>query len=181
MADNEQSPDRLLVRMEGAAACVRVEGRGSFRIAPALKDFGLAALEQGAVRLVFDFQACVGMDSTFMGVIAGLCFRYRKAGKGGVVALNLSSHARHLMATLGLDRLLEIRETPSPETAVPAPAETALAAPPAAEQDRRRLAADMVEAHENLARLSDANAAKFKDVLAFLREDLRRSTGEVEP
>lgn len=180
MADEEQSPDRLLVRMEGDAACVRVEGRGSFRISPALKDFGIAALEQGARRLVFDFQACVGMDSTFMGVIAGLCFRYRKAGKGSVVALNLSSRTRHLLGTLGLDRLLEIREAPAPAAAPPA-VETVLAAPPAAAQDRWRLAADMVEAHEDLVRVSDANAAKFKDVLAFLREDLRRSAGEESP
>jgi hypothetical protein len=32
----------------------------------------------------------------------------------------------------------------------------------------------MLEAHENLVRLSPGNLPKFKDVLAFLREDLKR-------
>jgi hypothetical protein len=41
----------------------------------------------------------------------------------------------------------------------------------------------MLEAHENLVRLSPENLPKFKDVLAFLREDLKRpdSPGREQP
>jgi anti-sigma B factor antagonist len=178
MADEEQGPDRLLVLVEGRIARVRVEGRGSFRVSPALKDFAVAALENGAHRLVMDFQACVGMDSTFMGVMAGLAFRFRQSGGEGVTALNLSTKTRHLLATLGLDRLMEthkIGETP-PDLSAPPADETLIAPPPAADLDRTLLTETMIEAHEDLIKAAPANFSKFKDVLQYLREDLHRST-----
>jgi len=183
MADEEQSPDRLWVRVEGDAACVRVEGRGSFRVSGALKEFALASLESGARRLALDFRACVGMDSTFMGVLAGLAFRFRKLPGGRVLAFNLSARTRQLLATLGLDRIVETRMA-ADDAPAPAPAagsETVIEAPAPRELDRERLGRDMIEAHEDLLRVSADNRARFKDVIEYLREDLRKPSGRPAP
>ncbi len=183
MADEEQSPDRLWVRVEGDTACVRVEGRGSFRVSGALKEFALGALESGARRLALDFQACVGMDSTFMGVLAGLAFRFRKLPGGGVLAFNLSARTRQLLVTLGLDRILETRMAEEGAAAPPGPAapETVLEAPGARALDRGELGREMIEAHENLLRVFPDNRARFKDVIEYLREDLRKPSVRPAP
>ncbi len=179
MVDDEQSPDRLLVRVDEGVAYVRVEGRGTFRVSPALKDFGLAALEQGARRLVMDFSACVGLDSTFMGVMAGLAFRYGQVDGGKVYAINLSSKTRHLLSTLGLDRFVETHLAGKSFTASGAmPSAESFEAADVGERERADLTRTMIEAHEDLIKASTANLPKFKDVLVFLREDLRRHTPE---
>ena len=179
MVEDEQSPDRLLVRLEGPVAYVRVEGRGSFRISPALKDFGLAALDQGARRLVLDFSACVGLDSTFMGVMAGLAFRYRKVEGGKICAINLSSKTHHLLSTLGLNRVVEthLAGKSIPE-AGESPAPEALQAADLRARSPEEITCTMIEAHEDLIKTSTANLPKFKDVLVFLREDLQRRSAE---
>lgn len=176
MTDEELSPDRLWVRVENEAAFVRIEGRGSFRVSGALKDFAVSALSAGARRLVLDFAACVGMDSTFMGVLAGLAFRYRKQPGGGVLAFNLSTRNRQLLSTLGLDRVLEIHQPSEglPPTGAAPARETVFEATTARAMDRQRLGQTMIEAHEDLIRLSEANRARFKDIIEYLREDLRR-------
>lgn len=183
MADEEQSPDRLWVRVENDAAFVRIEGRGSFRVSGALKEFALSALSSGARRLVLDFAACVGMDSTFMGVLAGLAFRYRKQPGGVVLAFNLTARNRQLLTTLGLDRVLEIHQPGEGASAAGGPParETVFEAPAAREMDRQQLGQTMIEAHEDLIRLSEANRARFKDVIEYLREDLHRPPSSGAP
>ena len=180
MAEEQQGPDRLLVMVDGQSARVRVEGRPSFRVSPSLKEFVVAAIERGVRRLVVDFQACAGMDSTFMGVLAGLAFRFRKAGGEGVFAVNLPSKTRSLLSTLGLDRVVNIQDaerTPAPADGAPAAADADAATLPPISAERRQLTETMLEAHEDLVRASPDNLSKFKDVLQFLREDLRKSEG----
>ena len=176
MPGQEQPTDRLMVMVRGRVALVRVIGRGSFKVSTTLKDFAAAAIEQGAARVVLDMSACAGMDSTFMGVLAGLSMRLQKVAEGRVVLVNLSLKTRNLLGTLGLDLLVE------PHMAEDVPAEYAAllledaglqtAAAPA--DDRFRTAATMLEAHENLVKISPDNLPKFKDVLEYLREDVRR-------
>ncbi len=164
-------PDELLVRWLPDAAILRVVGRGSFKCAPAFKEFAAAALDRGARLLVLDLTACVGMDSTFMGVMAGLALRLRGVAGGRVVCVNLSPHTRGLLATLGLDLLVQTAmagQTP-PELQ-----------PLLADAPRQEIggapadSAAMLEAHENLVAASASNLPRFKDVLACLREDVRR-------
>lgn len=172
-------PDRLLVAVRDGRAIVRVRGRGSFKVSAALKEFAVSALEGEAHDVVVDLGSCVGMDSTFMGVLAGLARRCRQAGTGGrVVLLGLSVKTRGLVSTLGLDRVVEghlAGETP-PEWDLPVPEQT-LAPLEEGPADRQRRAETMLEAHETLVSVSDANAPRFRDVLDYLREEVRGSGG----
>jgi len=176
MPDAERPVDRLMVLIDGSTAFVRVVGRGTFKISTALKDFSASALDRGVSGLVLDLSECTGMDSTFMGVIAGLAIRFRKAGRGRVAAVNLSSKTRNLLGTLGLDHLIDTcmpGATPD-EYRVALEAEdrhTRLEASPA---DEKRTAETILEAHEDLVEIHPANLQKFKDVLEFLREDMRK-------
>lgn len=169
--------DQILVSSSTGedAAFARVMGRGSFKVSGSLKEFGSAVLEQGKQELVLDLADCVGMDSTFMGVIAGLSFRYKKQEGGKVVMVNLSDKTLRLISTLGLDHLVEyhMRE------ALPDSYRDALSSheadmndigeDPLSEEERSRM---MLESHQELSDLSEANRERFKDVLTYLREEV---------
>lgn len=179
---NESFPtDSIQVAVKDEIGFIRVRGRGTFKVSTSIKEFGNAQLEAGTHALVFDLEDCVGMDSTFMGVLAGLCTRFRRVTDGKVVMLNVSEKLRKLMSTLGLNRLVEIHAI----QATPAIYENCLAGKGSglqnldqqAETDLKA-AETMLEAHENLVGIDERNLPRFKDVLEYLREDIqnRRTT-----
>lgn len=168
-----------MVAMQDEMAFVHVYGRGSFKISTNLKQFGVAAIEARCRYLVLDMADCMGMDSTFMGVLAGLAFRLKQRNQGEVLLINLSPRTSGLLTTLGLDQVVKpyLAGSAPPELAelvenpVTQPVESA-------EESRLNTARMMLEAHEDLVRLREDNLPKFKDVLTFLREDLRREGHE---
>lgn len=172
--------DGIQVAIQPPLAFLRVIGRGSFKISASLKEFAAHALDTGCRRLVLDMTDCVGMDSTFMGVLAGLAFRLRAVPEGRIVMVNLNPRTRGLLSTLGLDEAVEAHlagATPAELEPFLARGGKSLADLPMEERDQAETAQTMLEAHENLVRLSPENLPKFKDVLTFLREDLKKSGG----
>ena len=172
----EQPVDKLLVAIGGEIAFIRVLGRGSFKISTAMKEFSTAAIDTGCKSLVLDMAECVGMDSTFMGVLAGLAFRLKQKAAGRITMVNLSLRTRGLLATLGLDQVIDPHMAgATPENLQPYFQGTAnrMTALDTHENSSRVTAETMLEAHENLVKLSPENLPKFKDVLTFLREDLK--------
>ncbi|MCX7007587.1 MAG: STAS domain-containing protein, partial [Kiritimatiellaeota bacterium] len=84
------STDYLEGAAQGAQVWVRVTGRGNFKLGPTLKAYGLSAIQRGCRCLLVDLQPCIAMDSTFMGVLAGLAMHLKTCG-GTVSVLRLSS------------------------------------------------------------------------------------------
>lgn len=166
--------DRLMVALDGDLAMIRVAGRGSFKVGPALKDFAMCAQERGVRRFLFDMAECVSMDSTFMGVVAGIALRTRQDPQGEVVFVHLSERTRHLLRTLGLDTLVKIQETAAVPTENEPEFHDAGEHPVCPAPSRRRTTQTMLEAHLTLTDMNPENEKKFKDVVAYLREDLAR-------
>ena len=62
-------------------------------------------------RIVLDFENCKGMDSTFLGILAGTALELRKQTPAGVLILsNLGERNHELVCNLGLQNLLTIAE-----------------------------------------------------------------------
>jgi len=185
MNQPEPRPDRLDVAIQGGTAYIHVIGRGSFKVGAGMKQFGVASIERGCHQIVLDMAECSGMDSTFMGVLAGLAFRLKQQDDGTIHIVNLSPRTRSLLATLGLDQVVDTYMT----GATPDEFREVLAAEydvteiAGGGDSRETTAQTMLEAHENLVSLTPENLPKFKDVLAYLREDLRggSSGGSVGP
>ncbi len=171
--------DLLKVAIDGDAALVKLDGRGTFKIAPTLKQFAALAVDRDHCRrFVFDMRDCGGMDSTFMGVIAGIALRLQRAGAGPVAMVCVSPKTLALMTTLGLDRLLRI----VPDATAPAGngqpdgAGPVLAPLETCGTSRRDNVQAMLDAHRDLASLSVANAERFRDVIDYLSQDVRDLT-----
>ncbi|MDZ4200220.1 MAG: STAS domain-containing protein [Kiritimatiellia bacterium] len=169
--------DRLLVWIQDRSAVVRVQGRGSFKLGAALREFATSAMAAGADRLILDLEVCVGMDSTFMGVVAGLALNQNTQGTGRVIFTNLTERTRHLLCTLGLDRFVDLHmagQTPEDLAAALVPPRAPKEA--AVRDSGAPLSKTILDAHEALVSLDAENLGRFRDVLEFLRKDVAQGS-----
>ena len=158
----------ILVGTANRTVCVRVEGKGSFLNSTGLKEFAKEMINRGFREFAIDLKNCPVMDSTFMGTLAGIALRLRELGQGTPRVVNLNERNHDLLSNLGLDQLfcIEARDSAEP-TPVAAQVPLVAAAP-----DKVTQAQTMLEAHEACVEANEANAAKFKDVLEYLKQDL---------
>jgi len=154
----------ILVGTSGRTVWVRVEGKGTFANSTGLKEFGKEMTNRGYRQFTVDLERCPLMDSTFMGTLASIALRLRELGSGQVSIINLNVRNRDLLSNLGLDRLFGMNAS-----LVNVPIQEAL---PADSTDKHMRAETMLEAHEAVVTANPANAAKFKDVLEYLKQDL---------
>lgn len=174
------SDGHLLVAIQTVTAFVHVVGRGSYRMSSGLKDFGQIAFDAGCHELVVDMADCTGMDSTFMGVLAGLAFRLKQQRRGEVLLVNLSVRTHSMLTTLGLDQVIRpymVGATP-PQYEQILDEERRLEALETGPECRRTTAETMLEAHEHLVEISPDNQVRFQDVLTYLRQELRKQHPE---
>lgn len=147
---------------------------------PSLREFLAAAELQGIRRACLDLEACETLDSTLLGIVAGLAMRLRRKG-GGVTVSGLSVKTLGLFRTLGLDYLIEAAPVRDGD-----PAEGAPQTQPAPEglrvlgRDTATRAADetILEAHEDLVAASADNLPRFRDVIEFMRDSVARRQTE---
>jgi len=144
---------------------VRVSGRACFQNSACLRDFVTEMLRQGKSRFVLDFQHCTSMDSTFLGVLAGAAIDLRRKTPPGALTLaRVGERNLELIRNLGLHRLATVDAGGFPMNFTGG--NQALDTKAKTEIESARL---VLEAHENLIAADASNAAKFQDVLAFLR------------
>jgi len=147
---------------------VRIDGRASFMNSGSLKDFFTEMARQGKLRIAVDFQRCTSMDSTFLGVLAGAALELRKRTPTGALTLvRVGERNLELIRNLGLHRLATV-DTGAFSMDLGGGSQ-ALTEQMRTEIERTRL---VLEAHENLLVADPANATKFQDVMAFLRNQL---------
>lgn len=161
----EPAKSIFLVDAYADPVLVRIEGRASFTNSSSLRDFFAEMLRQGKTRFVVDFQPCTSMDSTFLGVLAGVALELRRQTPPGVLTLaRVGERNLELIRNLGLHRLATVDAGNFPMnfggSALPLDVKTRT------ELENARL---VLEAHESLISVDAANASKFQDVLAFLR------------
>lgn len=144
---------------------IRCEGKGSFMQSPALKDCAQQRQDAGEKNFVIDLQACTGMDSTFMGFLAGLAARVGRVG-GQVQIAAPGERNRQSLEDLGLDCLLHIAP---PEASWRGHADKIRSKldpyEPKLLPGVKERARHVLEAHRTLADTSQENAERFAGVL----------------
>jgi anti-sigma B factor antagonist len=160
----------ILVGVVSGWVHVKVEGKGSFQNSPALKEFAKQMLERGFRHFIVDLHSCPVMDSTFMGTLAGIALRLREHNDGSLLVRNANERNDDLLRNLGLNNLFDVESITSE-----VPDDVVDATPLAPDQiaQRRDQAECMIEAHEALVDADPENLARFKDVLEYLKQDLR--------
>jgi len=147
---------------------VRVDGRACFQNSRCLRDFFAEMARQGKCRFVLDLAQCTGMDSTFLGVLAGAALELRGGpAPGSLVVRRANPRNLELLQNLGLHKLLTVETGDCPAGDC-----TALGCPP--EKNELANAQLSLEAHQNLVAADAANVARFQDVLAFLQKRVQQ-------
>ncbi len=127
--------------------------------------------------LVVDLEGCTGMDSTFMGTLAGMAARLSSHEGGTLQIANAGDRNRRSLEDLGLDFLIEI-DPPNNEwsdriTTIRA----SLKSPQAlVATDLIQRAEHVLEAHQILSETNEKNARVFANVVTLLQEDLAEKT-----
>ena len=157
------------------SSVIRVEGRGSFKVCPPMKQFIHQVINTGSAdRILIEMSHCSGMDSTFMGVIAGIACSVKSNPEFAFKLINLSEKNMKLLVTLGVDRVVDYsRSASEEEQALLNRLSNASETLEADQSSTLETARTTLEAHETLVDINPDNLSKFKSVLEYLSDDVR--------
>src|SRR5262245_11547343 len=154
-------------------AWIRIVGRASFNNSVDFKTLITSLSQNGCSHFILDLTDCLLMDSTFLGVLAGLGLKYPHNGDNNPAfeLLNPNHRIADLLENLGVVHLFHVIHGPTTPHASHAVEHTA------AQDDGEEVTRTCLEAHQTLMRINPGNVPKFKDVTEYLAEDLRRKEG----
>jgi len=145
---------------------IRPGGRGTFQVSPTIKNFGEEQIAAGKTKLVIDLEACTGMDSTFMGMLAGLGMLLKKKGEGQLSIVGTSEKTKSSLEELGLNHLMEIEPESGPWIGNLEEARMGLR--PLGEKENSAKEEHILECHENLCDADSENYERFETVLSVM-------------
>ena len=140
-----------------------------------MKQFIHRVIESGSAhRVLIDMSDCCGMDSTFMGVLAGLAYHVKAKPDVSFKLINLSEKNQKLLITLGVDRVVDysLSSTGEEQELMEAQGRDLQTLEPDF-SDKLDAAKTTLEAHETLVDVNPDNFDKFKSVLELLKNDVR--------
>ena len=160
----------FLVSAYSDPVVVQVNGKANYLNCNAFREFIEKVIAGGSRKLFIDFEDCKGMDSTFLGILAGTAIQLRKFTPAGeLIVGNLSERNYELICNLGLQNLLTI----SKDQAAASKTFDAL------KNQEVSDAKNILKAHENLTAVDQENVDKFQDVIAFLRNQVDKQEKQV--
>jgi anti-sigma B factor antagonist len=163
----------LSVWVSQQEAWIRIGGRASFNNSVDFKTLINSLAQDGCSHFILDLSECLLMDSTFLGVLAGLGLKYPHNGndRPAFELLNPNHRIADLLENLGVAHLFHIIHGQATAHSSHDVEHTA------AQDDGAEVTRTCLEAHETLMKLDPKNVPKFKDVTEYLAEDLRRKEG----
>jgi anti-anti-sigma factor len=166
----DPSSAKLRVAVFDRTVCVQVGGRADFTCTVDLKKLITELWEHGYAHFIFDLGGCRMMDSTFLGVLAGISIQLSDGASQPhpLELLNANPRITETLENLGVAHLFEICAAAAPLADKFEPLAQGDPASPV------ELARTCLKAHQTLIALNPENAQRFKDVAQFLAEDLQR-------
>ncbi|ADE54978.1 STAS domain-containing protein [Coraliomargarita akajimensis] len=147
---------------------VQIHGKANYLNCNNFREFMEKMVADGKTNFILDFEHCKGMDSTFLGILAGTALEIRnKDAAGKLTVCQLGERNKELIVNLGLQALLDIKEDGPGHSAE---FDTL-------ENETVTNTSDVLHAHENLVKCDEENAAKFQDVIAFLKNQVESESG----
>lgn len=137
-----------------------------------MKRYAESELDQGVDHIVIDLSKCTGMDSTFMGAMAGIAMKLAKLPNGKMDVANPGDRNRSSLEDLGLDVLMDIDPQNAEWKNQDAELESKLMPCEEASEGIQK-APHVLEAHKKLCEADGRNTEKFGTVLEFLEAEVK--------
>jgi anti-sigma B factor antagonist len=164
---------KLLVFVGERFACLKIIGRANFSSSIDFKTLVNELRQKGYKYFLLDLSECMLMDSTFLGVLAGFGLKMGPTEKDpearAIELIHPNARITELLENLGVLHLFKLSDGDLP----PGTQTTECAAIPGS-PSKEEVTRACLEAHNTLMEINPKNAAKFKDVTAFLAEDLKK-------
>jgi anti-sigma B factor antagonist len=161
----------LMVSIAGSAVIVKVSGRATFNSSLDFKTLIQELRTRGFKRFLLDLGDCLVMDSTFLGVLAGLGQKIAASQNNGesprMQLLCPNQRVSELLENLGVSHLFQVVDHTSP-------CAQEFATVQLGGHSREEITKTCLEAHQTLMNINPANVPKFKEVTRFLAEDLEK-------
>ena len=153
----------VFISEQDGTTFIRVKGNASFSSAPPLRELAkkLAAEPFGGLKI--DLEECTWMDSTFMGMLAMLGLNAKKKNVPAEI-WNASEQNEKLLCGLGLKKVFAF------ENGTFGGADDTAAAPNATTAESN--ARNVLDAHQTLMDIDEANVPKFEKVVEFVKKDI---------
>ena len=152
-----------------AGYLIRVEGRGTLRESPAVRDFAFQCLaQQRALTLSFDLGPCEYLDSTFLGCLVGLHRRVQDVPQLEMTVLRRPGGAAAIVGGHAARQAISLhRDGPR--------AGGSVGVARRAELEKHEFGQHVLECHQRLSELECPSAAAFKTVADQLARELAQS------
>lgn len=172
----------ILVGVFEGFSWIRCEGKGSFLNSPSVKAFGEERISAGESCIVADLGGCTGMDSTFMGTLAGMAARLSAQESGRLQIADPGERNRRSLEDLGLDFLMDIDPPAAAWRGRMDEIRGKLESPGQhGSQSQLERVKHVLEAHKILSDTNDKNAREFAGVVTMLEKDLRNREPQASP
>lgn len=163
----------MMVSIGDKSALVQIAGRANFTSSVDFKTLLDQLLQLGYTCFILDLTECVLMDSTFLGVLAGFGLKLNSPQtdkiERTIQLFNPNSRISELLENLGVLHLFKVTEgnCTTPDGAIPKDVQSQNAS-------REEVTRTCLEAHKTLMDIHPGNIPRFKDVAAFLADDLKK-------
>lgn len=165
----EDTEPAFRVDVSSRPILVLISGRANFLNCSPLRTFFRKMLEKGKTDFLLEFSDCKGMDSTFLGILAGLAIETtREKNKGTLTLTGLNERNLELVKNLGLQRIVTIHEEPAGDRVKSGGATEELDQESQTEEEKKEM---LLSAHEDLVKIDKSNLEKFEDLLTFLKNE----------
>ncbi len=165
-----KTPSKIEVAVMNHTAFIKISGRASLLNSVEFRSGVNTLVQRSVAHFVLDLTDCPIMDSTFLGVLAGLVIGDGREASGlSIEILNPHQRVVDLLESLGVIHFFRISHNAEPCTGVFEESISDSERISAAERSRTCL-----EAHKVLMGLNPQNIPKFQDLTRLLAEDLSK-------
>lgn len=169
----------ILVTTLANTVCIKLEGRANFASSVDFKRLVNEQADKGMQRFVVDLSACQIMDSTFLGMMAGLGRKFAADGQQPeertIQLLNPTERVADLIDNLGVSDLFHIVDCDEDSgVEYDSSYESGEGA------SKLEMSRGCLEAHQILMDHNPENVAKFKDVAKYFEEEVKKGEAEAQ-
>lgn len=136
-------------------------------MSPAIKSAVEEEIASRRTLIYVDLAGCTGMDSTFMGMLAGLSMMLRKAQAPQLTIIEPGKKNQASLEELGLSQMMNLNPNDGAWEGELADIRAGLI--PLESRNGAGREDHILECHENLCDADDSNKARFESVLEVLR------------
>jgi len=168
----QKEEGRIRVAVLGNNIYIEATGYATQSISLGLPDFLETMFHQGCTSVTFDLKGCLGMDSTFLGVIASAAMSRHHGGERAVIVLNADEKLMRELRIIGLLPVVAVKEGKCEPPEGLELAQIDFVHMPGTERERLL---SVKRLHQELLKLNEANKRRFAAFVEMLEEELRQN------